>query len=73
MYGPTIGSLRVYLNSSGQTVQHWVKYGDQGNKWQKTIIGIGKQNNPFRIIIEGELQRKLKMFMGFDFLVLYKM
>ncbi|CAB4000024.1 MAM and LDL-receptor class A domain-containing 2 [Paramuricea clavata] len=52
MYGPTIGSLRVYLNATGQTTQHWVKYGDQGNKWQKTTIGIGKQNNPFRIIIQ---------------------
>lgn len=54
MYGPTIGSLRVYVNASGQTTAHWIKYGDQGNQWRKTTVGIGKQNNPFRVIIEGK-------------------
>lgn len=53
MYGPTIGSLRVYLNSTGHMTRHWVKSSDQGNKWHKTSIGIGKQSNPFRIVIEG--------------------
>ena len=55
MYGPTIGSLRVYLNATGQLNEHWIKYGDQGNQWREATIGIGKQSNPFRIIIEGEL------------------
>ena len=53
MYGPTIGALNVYLNVSGQMTLHWSKTGDQGNQWRKTAVGIGKQNNPFRIVIEG--------------------
>lgn len=40
MFGPTIGSLRVYLTTSNNRVLFWSKNGTQGDKWTQAYRTI---------------------------------
>lgn len=54
MYGRSIGSLNVYLNTSNRLTLWWRKSGNKGNQWLQGTVGIGKKTQPFQILIQGK-------------------
>ena len=53
MYGPTVGSLNVWLRQGGQlTRQIWSKTGNLGNKWRLGQVTI-KSDFDFEVVLEG--------------------
>ena len=52
MYGPNIGSLKIYTQQNSRNVLRWTKTGTQGNAWTQGYINIASPTD-FKIILEG--------------------
>jgi hypothetical protein len=48
----------------------WYKSGNQGNLWQKGVVGIGKRFQPFQILIQGENCRGKYVFYRITWILL---
>ncbi|XP_065183994.1 MAM and LDL-receptor class A domain-containing protein 1-like [Sycon ciliatum] len=54
MYGTTVGTLNVYINQTG-TAQKlaWSRSGNNGNRWKKARVPVGRFLDTFQIVFEG--------------------
>lgn len=50
MYGSNVGRLLVFVQNDYQETQVYRLKGDQGNSWQRAVVSIGRQTNPFYMI-----------------------
>ncbi|EDO47788.1 predicted protein [Nematostella vectensis] len=66
MWGSTIGDLSVYVNVSDSLRLWWYKSGDQGNKWQKGVVGIGKRTQPFQLLFQARRGRSFSGDIAID-------
>ena len=51
MFGTNVGHIYVYVQNDYQETRVLRLRGDQGNSWQRGFVSIGRQTNPFRLII----------------------
>ena len=53
MYGNTINTLNVYINTNGLRTLLWSTFGNQGNYWQSASLNITGSNYWSQFIFEG--------------------
>ena len=54
MYGSGVNTLNIYLKQNNQLgAPVWTKVKEQGNRWIRGLLRIGKQANKYQIAFEG--------------------
>lgn len=66
MYGPHVGSLNVYANTTTLGSPIWSKSGTQGNQWKQAIDLEIQMNQSYSLVFEGVRGRSYRGDIAID-------